>query len=44
VANSVSDCKYAQGEPDPSGMFWCEVLGRTVSGAERPTCDHYEKG
>ncbi len=44
MANAVSDCKWAQGEPDSAGLFWCEKLGITVSGKERPTCEHYEKG
>jgi hypothetical protein len=37
-----SDCKYA-GEPNETGMIWCEKLGIYVSGKEKDTCEHYEK-
>jgi hypothetical protein len=43
MANAKSDCKWAKGEPDAAGLFWCDKLGRMVSGAERPSCEHYEK-
>ncbi len=43
MANSKSDCVWAQGEPDPTGLFWCDKWGRMVNGEEKPTCEHYEK-
>ncbi len=44
MANTKSNCKWAEGEPDQNGLFWCKKLGRMVTGAEKDTCQQFEKG
>ena len=44
MANGQSDCKWAEGDPDPTGLFWCSKMGRMVNGKEKPICESYEEG
>jgi|GEM_PF-1112419 len=43
MTNEKSSCKWAEGEPDQNGLFWCTKLGRMVTGAEKETCEHFAK-
>ena len=39
MANAESDCKHAQGDPDPTGMFWCEAFFGSYCQNDNRGCD-----